>query len=157
MVSLIHFIHFIHYQNKRLLIHWNNAVGNSLQGDWMLVIRVLYGEEYPIWSQCFLPPWGIWFLRLRPFTIVYPHASLCWFPPTSICLFIYYWNIIALHRCVSFCCTTEVYLDTHIPPSWASLPPLIPAHPTHLGHHRALSWAELPCLTPTAFKSTQVH
>ena len=72
-------------------------------------------------------------LQLRPATFVI--RSRLFF-----LLFFLYWNIIALPCCVSLCSTMK----------WISCmytynPSLLDSssHPTHLGHHRALSWS--PC------------
>ena len=55
----------------------------------------------------------------------------------------FYWSIIALQYCISFC-----YRIKWISCKYTYIPfllslPSTPHHPTPLGHHRALSWA--PC------------
>ena len=75
---------------------------------------------------------------------------------TDLLLFMdlfYYWSMIALQNCVSFCCTKKWISSMHI---YILLPlGLSSPHPTPLGHHRAPSWA--PCVTTASHQLSVLH
>ena len=73
----------------------------------------------------------------------------------SSTIIIFYWSIIALYCCVSFCCTMKwiSYMYTYIP-CLLNLPlASLPATP--LGHHRAQSWA--PCVIQQLPANCLIH
>ena len=88
-------------------------------------------------------------LQLRPATFVI--RSRLFF-----LLFFLYWNIIALPCCVSLCSTMKWIscMYTYNPSLFDSS-----SHPTHLGHHRALSWAPCAAQQPpiSSFSHGNVH
>ena len=89
--------------------------------------------------------------NVRAWIMCTPNPNLCVDTTTSMSgsdliwregILFFYWRIIALRRCVSFCYMTMwVSYRYGYMPSLLSLPSACPAHP--LLHYRALSWA--PC------------
>ena len=65
----------------------------------------------------------------------------CYERPLFVIVWFFKWEYSCLQWCISVCCTMWIsHKYVHIP-SLLDLPRS--PHPTHLGHHRALSWA--PC------------
>ena len=55
-------------------------------------------------------------------------------------LFIFNWRIIALHYCVGFCQhESAIGIVRMLPPSWTSLPPPSPSHPSRLSRSTGLN------------------
>ena len=66
--------------------------------------------------------------------------SLCVSKWVKMDHFFFYWSLITLWCCVSFCCKSRCisHMYTYIPSSWTPSPR---PRPPPLGHHRALRWA----------------
>ena len=117
---------------------------------WMVWPTLFLSESWPIFifKYLFLTKWLELYISktLSLFYLFFTYTKLVFssflFSKTWKFL-IFYWSLIALRCCVSFCCTAMwiSYLYTYIP-SRLSLPPS--PHPTPVGHHR--HWAEPPVL-----------
>jgi len=66
-----------------------------------------------VYILCDKPPQGFMVYKSK---IFFPSFSFGFILLFNLVCFPFYWNIIALQSCVSFCCTITIYISTHTCP-----------------------------------------